>query len=1163
MKNILLTVLIVLALATFIDVNAQQWNMSEDYSMTNNPTGAWSYGRKWSPQATSFDLFDKLWSPGWWWLGNWGHGAPAVMRWATLPGFWAKNNTNGLPVIRWTCPVSGIYSLSGKFNGVDTRGVDNHVYITLNDSIIFTDHLHYYLDSTNFSFSNFEISKDSKIDFMVDWAGGVYSEYGVVEANAIFTTPGISPDHGGNNGKVTVEVTGNGFMPGAQVKLTRDGQSDIFADSSGTQFISPIKIRTTFSFIEAAIGPWDLVITNPDSTTIVFDDGFVLESVIEFPYINLIGPNQLRAGQPTQFIVRCENAGNINSTSGWLMLWIPNGCGFTLNYSGEQLASCEMSNNYNSKWKLLPLFVPNLPVNSSMNFDLTIKAPPGMQSGTFGIDFTNDIDDIIPSCFQWENSNNKENNISSNVVENEKGAQGDVIFVTATYVGGQTPPSPVIYHLLLDLGNGMVGHHFFGSNSTNSEFPYSQIENGYVHSGYKFEITHTFSPPVGVNQSNIIANWNEFKNQNFGYSSNPSNPSEKSCLSAIMSSWYGLGNNYPSEMDIDNKNGLSSSELLKYLSDRDPNIFFGNNFFLLGIIPEMILGNLYDFILSFTVINSWDPNDKFGPLGFSESHYILPNEPMYYIINFENVDSATASAEVITIVDTLSQNLDWNSFCFDTTSHVVTNRTIDKSNGIIKWEFVNINLPPNITPPEGEGWVMYHVNQKPDLPSGAQINNRASIKFDYNEPMITPTVFNTIDAGPPTSQMNLTTTYIGDTTYLISWSGQDDDQGAGIRDFTIYFSESPTNGYQPLIMNTTEINIPFKGAFGKIYYFYSIARDGVGHLEAPPPTYDLSLETSPIFCDHTMAIPQNWSAISSYVIPQNPDLDVVFSEIDEKIVIMISRAGLYWPSQNLNTIGNWDPWLGYKIKMNEAAALCMNGDFVENKMVNLLQGGNYLPILSDNPIIATSIFDQIEDKLIYAFDFDGYVYWPGGGLYTLQLLEPGKAYFLSLSAPATVTFPGSKGSENLNNKKIQMIENSPWTVTKTGSQHIISIFNSALDDLKSGDIIAAFNLRGLCVGQTQFNGDAENLPLIIYGDDLTTSNNDGMMENEAMTFKGYNASTKAIIDIYPMWDMTMSNSDIFTENGLSAITSLTHLAAFTTKTYKKQPKTRYFHLETG
>jgi hypothetical protein len=48
-----------------------------------------------------------------------------------------------------------------------------------------------------------------------------------------------------------------------------------------------------------------------------------------------------------------------------------------------------------------------------------------------------------------------------------------------------------------------------------------------------------------------------------------------------------------------------------------------------------------------------------------------------------------------------------------------------------------------------------------------------------------------------------------------------------------------------------------------------------------------------------------------------------------------------------------------------------------------------------------------------------------------------------------------------------------------------------------------------------------------------------------------------------MWDMTMSNSDIFTENGLSAITSLTHLAAFTTKTYKKQPKTRYFHLETG
>jgi len=139
---------------------------------------------------------------------------------------------------------------------------------------------------------------------------------------------------------------------------------------------------------------------------------------------------------------------------------------------------------------------------------------------------------------------------------------------------------------------------------------------------------------------------------------------------------------------------------------------------------------------------------------------------------------------------------------------------------------------------------MFHVDQLTDLPSGTQIANRASIKFDYNDPMLTGTVLNTIDAGYPSSSMNLNPTYLDSTKYLISWSGQDDVGGSGIRDYSIFYSEHPDSIYSPLFRNIAEKSAEFIGEYDKTYYFYSIARDGVGHIESPPDSYDLALSVN-------------------------------------------------------------------------------------------------------------------------------------------------------------------------------------------------------------------------------------------------------------------------------------------------------------------------------
>jgi len=163
------------------------WNISNEYSITNNPNGVWSYGRKWSADGNSFDVMTVRWGTSGWYFGNVGHGGPSI---TAGPNLWAKDNSNGLPDVRWTSPLSGTFRLSTTFTGNDSRGVDVIAYIAMNDSIVFSDNVRSYLDSTQYSSSHFWLNQGDHIDFLVKWNGGVYSEYGWTRVNAIINRYG-------------------------------------------------------------------------------------------------------------------------------------------------------------------------------------------------------------------------------------------------------------------------------------------------------------------------------------------------------------------------------------------------------------------------------------------------------------------------------------------------------------------------------------------------------------------------------------------------------------------------------------------------------------------------------------------------------------------------------------------------------------------------------------------------------------------------------------------------------------------------------------------------------------------------------------------------------------------------------------------------------------
>ncbi|MEM6723667.1 MAG: T9SS type A sorting domain-containing protein [Bacteroidota bacterium] len=137
-------------------------------------------------------------------------------------------------------------------------------------------------------------------------------------------------------------------------------------------------------------------------------------------------------------------------------------------------------------------------------------------------------------------------------------------------------------------------------------------------------------------------------------------------------------------------------------------------------------------------IAAYDPNDKAAnPEGYGPDHLIEANTDLTYKIRFQNTGTDTAFN--IVLRDTISDKLDLTSLQMGVSSHSYR-YTIDNDN-ILRINYDNIMLPDsNVNEPASNGFVQFRIKQKPDLPIGSRIENRAGIYFDFNEPIITNTV---------------------------------------------------------------------------------------------------------------------------------------------------------------------------------------------------------------------------------------------------------------------------------------------------------------------------------------------------------------------------------------------------------------------------------------
>ena len=157
-------------------------------------------------------------------------------------------------------------------------------------------------------------------------------------------------------------------------------------------------------------------------------------------------------------------------------------------------------------------------------------------------------------------------------------------------------------------------------------------------------------------------------------------------------------------------------------------------------------------------------------------------------------------------------------------------QTIDPKTGLPPADPLKGFLALNDSSGVGEGFVNYTIKAKNNAITGDSILAIAEIVFDINAPIITPEIFNIIDAEPPVSKIKV----LGTDSDSISVTAMivDDLKGSGAKAYDLYVSE----GNEAFKLVASDISgdstVKIAAREGEVYCLYAVSKDNVNNKEA-------------------------------------------------------------------------------------------------------------------------------------------------------------------------------------------------------------------------------------------------------------------------------------------------------------------------------------------
>ncbi len=286
---------------------------------------------------------------------------------------------------------------------------------------------------------------------------------------------------------------------------------------------------------------------------------------------------------------------------------------------------------------------------------------------------------------------------------------------------------------------------------------------------------------------------------------------------------------------------------------------------------------------------------------------------------------------------------------------------------------------------------------------------------------------------------------------------------------------------------------------------------------------------------------QGWSGISSFVNPDNAALEHIFLPAGQSLVIAQNFDGIYWPVEGINSLGSWNFQSGYAVKSLIEKQILIYGETVVNPTINLPAGWNFLPVTRNCYYAPDDLFQTIINQLVIVKEIAGTgVFWPALGIDNLQVVKPGKAYFILMDIEADLSFPecfanSAKGffnpGDDLSVTKT-ITHSAPFS--QTLFTHTIAIPSLSATALKSGDLISAYDADGNCFGSVVW--ESESTTLTLYGNDATTIEKDGFNEYEPFELRVVRTKTGESFTLEATYDPLLPNAiGLFAVNGLSAM----------------------------
>ena len=290
-----------------------------------------------------------------------------------------------------------------------------------------------------------------------------------------------------------------------------------------------------------------------------------------------------------------------------------------------------------------------------------------------------------------------------------------------------------------------------------------------------------------------------------------------------------------------------------------------------------------------------------------------------------------------------------------------------------------------------------------------------------------------------------------------------------------------------------------------------------------------------------LSLEEGWSGMSSWVVPGGEDVTIPFAPILENLLIVLTMDGMYYPAQNINTIGAWENHDAFMIKMDEAVEFSLLGEPETNNIVQLYQGWTLMPVVSPIPVNSDELFSGISWAMEIVKEVAGTkVFWPDMGIYTLDEIQPGKSYLIRCSDPTSlefIPFPPEGWQKDNNIEQIaEIIVHHPWNkIVRSNLSHTIGFPEELSARFEEGDVIGAFTTDGSCAGVA---GVQAGMPFSItaFADDQLTTMKEGFATGEILTFKKYSPDDQQETEFAVLFNQEFPDADgLFVPNGISVI----------------------------